>query len=473
MQEEKRQHREQKTQLQRVIYEHGKIPPQAVDIEEAVLGALMVEKEAMSRVADKLSEEVFYKEQHQKVYRAIEQLFNAGTNIDILTVTNQLKNLGLLEIAGGAYYLTQLTNRVASSANLESHAYIILQKHLQRELIRLSSTAIKDGFEDTTDVFELYDKTISELINLVDFRGGSIDNITSIVKQNIEEMKLYEKDKRSVIGVDTGYSMFNQHTMGFQKKEMYVIAARPSMGKTAFMLSLANNIAIKNKVPVGVFSLEMGKEQLGYRIQTMRTGIPYDKLKSGSMSEADWVKQDSALQVINNSPMYVDDTASLSITSLRAKATKMVQQFNVEIIFVDYLQLMASESKRSNREQEISEISRGLKMIAKALNITVVALSQLSRSVEQRGGTRRPRLSDLRESGAIEQDADTVMFIYRPSVYKLEREDGEAFSEDYSEIIIEKNRNGPLSNMEFVWVPKRMQFLETEEEEDLTDDIPF
>ncbi|MGM0613262.1 MAG: replicative DNA helicase [Bacteroidota bacterium] len=445
--------------------EHGKLQPQAVDMEQAVLGAMMLEKEAVNQAIDIVKPEMFYKESHQKIFGAIQDLFSKAEPIDILTVTNALKSKGELEFIGGPYYISQLTNRVASSANVEFHARIIAQKFIQRELIRISSDIIHDAFEDTTDVFELLDKAEQSLfaVSEENLRRSS-DSMQSLVSAAIENIEEAGRQEGQVNGVPSGFTQLDRLTSGWQKSDLVVLAARPGMGKTAFVLSMARNIAVEHKMPVAMFSLEMSAIQLVTRLISSETELEAEKLKKGQLESYEYEQLNSKVNSLIDAPLHIDDTPALSIFELRAKSRRLKAQHDIQIIVIDYLQLMsAAGSDAGNREQEISNISRSLKSLAKELNVPIIALSQLNRSVETRGGTKKPLLSDLRESGAIEQDADMVSFIYRPEYYQIDEEDGEP-TKGMGKIIIAKHRNGPLDEIKLKFIPKFAKFADFEED---------
>ncbi|MCD6092207.1 MAG: replicative DNA helicase [Bacteroidales bacterium] len=442
----------------------GKIPPQALDFEEAVLGALMLEKNALTAVIDILEPEVFYKQAHQKIFKAIQKLFASTEPIDILTVSNRLKSDGELEEVGGAYYITQLTNRVASSANIEFHARILLQKYVQRELIRVSSETIKDAFEDSTDVFELLDQAEQQLFDISEnnFRRESYD-MQSLVRESIAEIEAAKNSEGSLRGIPSGFTDLDRLTAGWQKSDLVVIAARPGMGKTAFALTLSSNAAMAKK-PVAIFSLEMSAVQLTTRLISAEAEITSNKLKRGDLAEHEWEQLNTRVKALVDAPIFIDDTPALSIFELRAKCRRLKEQHNIELIIVDYIQLMRAGDTAGNREQEISTISRSLKALAKELNVPVLVLSQLNRSVETRGGSKKPQLSDLRESGAIEQDADMVIFIYRPEYYDITEDEQGSDMTGKAEIIIAKHRNGALDSVNLRFIGQFTKFV---------DDVPF
>ena len=438
----------------------GKLPPQAVDLEEAVLGALMLEKSPLNDVIDIIHRpEIFYKDAHKKIYEAIQELFSSSESIDILTVTQKLRANGDLEKVGGAFYISQLTNRVASAAHAEAHARILVQKFILREMIRISGKVIQNAYDETTDVFTLLDETESELFAVAE---GNIrkdyESMASLlfkVQNEIENAMLKED---GVNGVGTGFSELDKITSGWQRSDMVVVAARPGMGKTAFVLSMARNVAVDFQHPVAIFSLEMSSIQLVNRFISGEAEIPAEDIRRGNFSKTEFEQFFERTKALSEAPIFIDDTPALSIFELRAKCRRLKQQHNVQLIIIDYLQLMSSGGKGGNREQEISNISRSIKEIAKELDVPIIALSQLSRSVETRGGDKRPMLSDLRDSGAIEQDADIVCFIYRPEYYQLtEWADGTPCN-GQAEIIVAKHRNGSLKDVRLKFVGKYAKF---------------
>ncbi len=440
--------------------ELGKIPPQAIDLEEAVLGALMIERNAVNDVIDILKPETFYREAHQKIYAAIQYLFQKSEPIDILTVTNELRRRGELDIVGGAYYISFLTNRVASSANIQFHARIISQKHIMRELIRISSETIREAYEESSDVFELLDNAERDLFTVAQ---GNIrkeySTMGDVLKLAIENIEAARKNVDGVSGVPTGFTALDRVTAGWQKSDMIVIAARPGMGKTAFVLSMARNIAVDFGIPIAVFSLEMASVQLVNRLISGETGIRAEKLRKGNLEEHEYTQLHTRIVKLAKAPIFIDDTPSLSVFELRAKARRLKSKHNIACIIIDYLQLMTAGGEgRGNREQEISTISRSIKTIAKELDIPIIALSQLNRSVETRGGTKKPMLSDLRDSGAIEQDADIVGFIYRPEYYDLHQDENGNSTQGIGQIIIAKHRNGSLETVSLKFVKEFAKF---------------
>jgi replicative DNA helicase len=443
------------------VYEHGKVPPQATDLEEAVLGAMMIEKDAVSAVIDILTPKVFYKDSHQRIYSAISELFSESEPIDILTVTNKLKSKGELEMVGGPYYITMLTSRIASASNVEFHARIVMQKHIQRELIRISSETIKDAFEDTTDVFNLLDKAEQSLFSVSETNlRRSFQDMPSLIRQAILDIEHARDADGSMRGVPSGFTALDRLTSGWQKSDLIILAARPSMGKTAFALNMARNVAVEFNRPVAFFSLEMSAVQLVTRLISSETELRSEKLKKGDLEGYEWQQLTDKISNLVEAKMFIDDTPALSIFELRAKCRRLKQQHDIQMVFIDYLQLMTSGGEnRGNREQEISQISRSLKALAKELDVPVLALSQLSRAVETRPGqAKRPILSDLRESGAIEQDADLVLFIYRAEYYKIDVFEDGTPTQGVSEIIIAKHRNGSVGDVKLKFVGEFAKF---------------
>ena len=446
-----------------ITLEKGKLPPQAVDLEEAVLGAMMIDKKGVDDAIDILKPEAFYKEAHRYIFEAIETLFQSTQPIDILTVSTQLRKNGKLEAAGGDFYLINLTQKIASSAHIEFHSRIILQKFIQRSLIKISNEIIEDAYDETSDVFELLDQAESKLY---DVTQGNIKKSTETAESLVAQAKkrIEEIGKREGLsGIPTGFHKLDVLTSGWQPSDLIIIAARPGMGKTAFVLSMARNMAIDSKKGVAFFSLEMSSVQLITRLISSETGLSSEKLRTGKLEPHEWEQLSVKVKDLEEAPLYIDDTPSLSIFDLRAKARRLKSQYDIQLVVIDYLQLMTAGGKSKgivNREQEISTISRNLKGLAKELDIPVIALSQLSRAVETRGASKRPLLSDLRESGAIEQDADIVSFIYRPEYYKIDTWDDEEQSptEGQAEFIVAKHRNGGLDNIRLKFLGKFGKF---------------
>lgn len=446
---------------------HGKTPPQDVELEKVVLGSLMLERNALAEVIDILNPSVFYNPQHQRIFAAIQRLFSASQPVDILTVTAELRKAGELELVGGSYYVASLSNRVGSAANIEYHARILVQKQIQRALISVSDRIIKEAYEDTTDVFDLLDTAEKGIFEVSEgLIGKEISPMKELVKQSIEGVEAAKNHGTGITGVQSGFTELDRVTSGWQKSDLVILAARPGMGKTAFVLSLARNAAVDFKKGVAVFSLEMAAVQLVNRLVSSETGISAEKMKKGTLEDFEFEQLNALSGKLAEAPIYIDDTPALSVFQLRAKARRLKAQYDIQLLIIDYLQLMTvgGDSKTGNREQEISTISRNLKTIAKELNIPIIALSQLSRAVETRGGSKKPMLSDLRESGAIEQDADMVCFIYRPGYYGLDvSEEGTPLPPGYAEIIIAKHRNGALETVPLKFVDRLSKFTDLNE----------
>jgi len=445
----------------------GKLPPQAVDLEEAVLGALMLEKDALSSVIDILKPVVFYVDKHQRIFNAIHVLFEKSSPVDILTVTAQLRQQGELEMIGGAYYITELTNRVASAANIEFHARIIIQKFIQRELIRISTEVINSAYEDTTDVLDLLDKAEKNLFDIAqnNLRRDS-RKMDDILNESLKEIEALKDKKDGLTGVASGFTELDRMTSGWQKSDLVIIAARPAMGKTAFVLSCARNAAVDFHKPVVVFSLEMSSVQLVNRLISGETEVEQEKIRKGNLEEWEWQQIHSKIGRLEQAPLIIDDTPALNIFEFRAKCRRLKSQHDIQLIIIDYLQLMhgKSDGKGGNREQEIGSISRALKSVAKELNVPVIALSQLSRAVETRpGASKRPMLSDLRESGSIEQDADMVLFLYRPEYYGMTEDEDGSPTQGVGEVIIAKHRNGETGRVRLKFVGKFVKFQDLDQ----------
>lgn len=436
--------------------EKGKIPPQAIDLEEAVLGAMMIDKKGVDEAIDILSPDAFYKEAHKYIFEAIVQLFESSEPVDLLTVSARLKQNKRLDAVGGDFYLIQLTKKVSSSAHIEFHSRIILQKFIQRSLIKISSEIIQEAYDDGTDVFDLLDSAESKLYEVsqgnIKKSSETAQSLVIQAKKKIEEIS----NKEGLSGIPSGFDRLDKLTSGWQPSDLIIVAARPGMGKTALTLSMARNIAVNSNIPVAFFSLEMSSVQLITRLISSETGLSSEKLRTGKLEKHEWEQLNVKVKALESAPLFIDDTPSLSIFDLRAKARRLASQHGIRLIVIDYLQLMTAggSQKGGNREQEISTISRNLKALAKELDVPVIALSQLSRAVETRGGSKRPLLSDLRESGAIEQDADIVSFIYRPEYYKIDEWDDEERSptQGQAEFIVAKHRNGGLENIRLKFI---------------------
>ncbi len=449
-----------------IVNELGKIPPQAIELEEAVLGAVMIEKDAHIAVLDILKPECFYKETHRIIYEAINSLSRKLEPIDILTVTEELKKQEKLELIGGPYFLTQLTAKVASAAHIEYHARIVSQKYIQRELIRVSSEIQERSFDQTVDVDDLLDFAESQLF---DVAFGNIKKetrrIDAVIDEAIKRIEEISKRGTGLSGVPSGFTRLDRITSGWQPSDLIIIAARPSMGKTAFVLTMARNMAVEHQKPVAIFSLEMSSIQLVNRMIVSETELAAEKIRNGHLKKFEWEQLEIRLKKLMEAPVYIDDTPAISVYELRAKARRLKIQYKIELLVVDYLQLMSGPpDAQGNREQEVSTISRSLKAIAKELNIPIIALSQLNRSVELRSGDKRPQLSDLRESGAIEQDADLVIFIHRAERFGLTEDADGNSTIGLAEIIIAKHRNGAIGDLRLRFKTEQAKFTDLEED---------
>ncbi len=439
----------------------SKLQPQARDLEEAVLGALMLEKTAAEKVMGYLRKEAFYVDAHQTIFSAISELSNDNKPIDILTVTEQLRKDGTLEEVGGPYYITQLSNRVASSANIEYHSHIVIQKHIQRQLITIAGEIGEKAFEDTADAFQLLDESEKKLFEIKDeSMTKNYDDVRDLINKAIKEIETLKSDVEGLTGVPTGFTGLDRITAGWQRSDLIILAARPGMGKTAFVLSMARNAAVLSKKSVAIFSLEMSSLQLTKRLISAEAELNADKLRTGKLEDYEWQQLHSKISKIEEAKIFIDDTPALTVLDLKAKARRLKRHQNIDMIVVDYLQLMrADEGNKSagNREQEIGYISRSLKGLAKELDIPVIALAQLSREVEKRQD-KRPMLSDLRESGSIEQDADLVTFIYRPDYYGITQDEEGNDITGMAELIIRKHRNGQTATVPLKFVSKFGKF---------------
>jgi len=428
----------------------GKLQPQALELEKAVLGALMIDNESLSDAIDSLQAEYFYAPKHQKIFEAIVNLFNNTQPVDILTVSEELKRIEMFKEIGGLAYISELTNNVSSSSNTEFHARIIAEKFIKRSLINISRKISNDAFDDSVDIFDLLNDAEANLFTVTEGTlRKSYDKMSSLIKGALENIETLRNKEDGLSGVPSGFTNVDRVTSGWQKSDLVIVAARPGMGKTAFALTMARNVAVDHNTPIGFFSLEMSSEQLVNRLIASEAELGASKLRKGDLADHEMVQLHEKIKHLSEAPIFIDDTPGLSIFELRAKARRLVKNHGVGIIMIDYLQLMTAGGTGGNREQEISTISRSLKGIAKELKIPVIALSQVNRGVESRTGvgSKRPMLSDLRESGAIEQDADIVTFIYRPEYYKIYEWDNGDDSRGQGELIIAKHRNGSLNNV--------------------------
>lgn len=464
----KRIPRNTKSKTPQPITDYGRIQPQAPELEEAVLGALMIEKDAYSLVSEILRPESFYEHRHQLIYAAITDLAVNQQPVDILTVKEQLAKRGDLKEVGGPFYITQLSSKVASSAHIEYHARIIAQKYLARELITFTSGIQSKAFDETLDVDDLMQEAEGKLFEISQ-RNMKKDytQINPVISEAYQLIQKAAARADGLSGLESGFTKLDKMTSGWQNSDLIIIAARPAMGKTAFVLSMAKNMAVNFNTPVALFSLEMSNVQLVNRLIVNVCEIPGEKIKSGRLESYEWEQLDFKIKELYDAPIFVDDTPSLSVFELRTKARRLVREHGIKCIIIDYLQLMnASGMNFGSREQEVSTISRSLKGLAKELNIPIIALSQLNRGVEARQGVegKRPQLADLRESGAIEQDADMVCFIHRPEYYKITEDERGNSLIGLAEIIIAKHRNGAVGDVRLRFKSEFAKFMNVEED---------
>ena len=440
----------------------GRVLPHALDLEEAVLGALMLEKDGIVTVQDYLTGEAFYSEAHRIVYTAIENLSKELKPIDLLTVTERLKQSGELKAIGGAPFLARLTQKVASAANLEYHASIVAQKYVQRELIRTSDEILQRSFDESKDLSELLNFAEQEIFKVAEGHiSKEVQSSKNIIHETLRIIEEATKKGGKINGVPTGFRDLDKLTLGWQPSDMIIIAARPSMGKTAFVLSMARNIAVDEQKPVAFFSLEMSATQLMMRLLVAESQLPSLDVRSGRLTPEQWAHLEMSAKPLADAPLYIDDTPALPVTEFRSKVRKLKAQHDIQLIIIDYLQLMTGpQDTRGNREQEVAYISRTLKAIAKELNVPIIALSQLNRSAEAQGGNKRPQLSNLRESGAIEQDADIVAFIHRPEYYGLTQLEDGTSTKNLAELIVAKHRNGATDTIKLKFLNDFAQFCD-------------
>ncbi len=455
--------RSRRANIRNIQEQSGRVPPQAVDVEQSVLGAMLIEREAIPRAVEILPPDAFYSSKHQKVYQAICSLFERGNPVDLITLTEEMKRRGELDDIGGPYYLTELTTQVASAANVEYHARIIAEKSLLRKMIETMTGLIGRAFDTSADAFELLDQAESEIFRISDTQlRRAASSMNEVLKETLARLEAIHGREDGLTGVPSGFHRLDEMTGGWQPADLVIIAARPSMGKTAFSLAMARNSALHPQKPAGVaiFSLEMSAQQLAQRLLTSEARVDAQSARTGRMSDDDWPRLARAAGKLSAAPIFIDDTPGLSILELRAKCRRLKAEHDIGLVIVDYLQLMhgTTSSKNSNREQEIAQISRSLKSLAKELNVPVIALSQLSRAVENRGGDKRPQLSDLRESGSIEQDADVVAFIYRAERYGITVDEMGNSTEGLGELIIGKQRNGPIGTVKLAFVHQFARF---------------
>ena len=436
-----------------------RVPPQSIEAEMAVLGSMLLDRDATGKAIEILDDSAFYKDAHRKIFLAAVSLYDRNEPVDLITLTDELKRRKQLEEVGGSYYLTELAESVPSAANVEYHARIVLEKSLLRKLINIANNIAADSYAGEQNVFDIIDRAEQAIFSLAErrLRKGFME-IDPILHETFEELERLHQREGGVTGVPSGFEKLDEMTAGFHRSDFIIIAGRPSMGKTAFALSLARNAAVDHGIPVGIFSLEMASYQLAMRLLCAEARVNSHQVRTGKLPVNEWPKLSLAVAKLAAAPIFIDDTPNLGILELRAKARRLKAEKDIGLLIIDYLQLVHGPANVENRQQEISAISRSLKALAKELDIPVIALSQLSRAVEARGGDKRPMLSDLRESGAIEQDADLVLFIYRPEVYNtLYDEEGNSL-EGVAEIIIGKQRNGPTGTVRLAFIDDYAKF---------------
>lgn len=451
------------------IMKLGKLPPQSIPLEEAVLGALLLEKKAFEDIVDIIKVETFYKDSHKLIYQSMLDLSAKASPIDLLTVRTQLEKNGTLETVGGAIALVRLTTEISTSTNVVYHAHELIERSIKRQMIGVASDVDKSAYEDTTDAFDILDATQQELFKITEenIRKKTSD-MSSVYRNTLKELEERIKNRKNnagITGVASGFTALDAITSGWQRSDLIILAARPGMGKTAFVLSALTNAAVRHNKCMAIFSLEMSGEQLLTRMMSSEAQIESQKLRSGEINDNEWQQLIHGTTQLSASKIFIDDTPAITMLELRAKARRLKVQHNLDMIIIDYLQLMSGDSGSGggNREQEIAGISRGLKQLAKELDIPVMALSQLSRAVETRGGDKRPMLSDLRESGSIEQDADMVIFLYRPEYYGITEDEQGITNEGIAEVMISKNRHGSIETVKLRFVGRYTKFQDLNE----------
>ncbi len=449
----------------------ARIPPQAIEVEQAVLGSMLLQKEAIGKAIEIIDKDCFYRDDHQKIFEVLVDLYDKNQPVDIITVSEELTSRKQLDEVGGRMYLLELTEKIATTANVEYHCNIVLEKSTLRKLINTSTQIVSQCYDVSEEVDDLLDQAEQEIFSISEKRikEGFIP-LGELLPHTFESIEEYQKKGGMITGIPTGFFELDYLTGGLQKSDLIVVASRPSMGKTSLCLTMAEHVAIEAKVPVGIFSLEMAKSQLAQRMLCSRARFSTHKMRTGKLGDHEYSNLAMAVGPLSEAKIFIDDTPSIGILQLRAKSRRLKAQHDVGLIIVDYLQLMQGPRSAESRQQEISMISRSLKGLAKELDVPVIAVSQLSRKVEDRGGEKRPLLADLRESGAIEQDADVVMFIYRPELYKIEKfRDGEP-TQGLAEIIISKHRNGPTGELRLIFLKNSARF---ENPEIIRREVPF
>ena len=444
---------------ERTLPAAGRVPPQALEAEMSVLGAMLLEKEAIGRATEILDATAFYRDTNRRVFEAITGLYERNESADLITVCEELRKRGSLEVVGGAAYISQLLDTVPTAANVEYHANLVLEKATLRRLIEVATEIVQRGYEATDESGQIIDRAEELIFSINDprLKRGFLP-IKGLLPEAVEVIQEISDNKRPVTGVPTGFHDLDKLTSGFQKSDLIVVAGRPSMGKTSLALNMAEFIAVNEKQPVGIFSLEMSREQLVMRLLSSQARIPSHKLRTGYLKPEEWTALTDAAGALSEAPIFIDDTPAISVMEMRAKARRLKNEYGLALLVVDYLQLARGYQNPESRQQEISQISRALKALAKELAVPVIAVSQLSRAVEQRED-KRPMLSDLRESGAIEQDADLVLFIFREEYYKPNKPEAQGIAE----VIIGKHRNGPTGHISLAFLAELAQFASLEE----------
>lgn len=431
--------------------------PQSIEAEQSVIGSMIIDKSAIARVLEKLKEDDFYRDGHKVLYKAIREMFSQDMAVDLVTLLEYLKSTDMLDKAGGVTYISELSASVPTTANLSSYIKIVEEKSLLRKLIKSSTEIIEESYNNQDKVDGVLDKAQKKIFDIAEKKGSNdYEPLSNVLERGFLEIEKLFNNKGSITGVGSGIRDLDAKTSGFQKGDMVLIAARPSMGKTTFSLNIAENAALKEGKSVVIFSLEMSKEQLAYKLLCSEASVDMLKLRTGNLDDDDWERIARATGPLSKAKIFIDDTAGLSVMEMRSKCRKIKMEHGIDMILIDYLQLMSGSSGSESRQQEVSEISRSIKALAKEMECPVIALSQLSRAPEQRAD-HRPMLSDLRESGSIEQDADVVMFLYRDEYYNKETED-----KNIGECIIAKQRNGPVGTVKMAWIGSHSKFANLE-----------
>ncbi len=431
--------------------------PQSLEAEQSVIGAMIIDKSAIAKALEKLNEEDFYRDGHKVIFKAIREMFSKDMAVDLVTLLEYLKSTDMLEKSGGVTYISEVSSNVITTANLEAYIKIVEEKSTLRKLIKSATSIIEESYNKQDKVEEVLDLAQKKIFDLAEKQGSNdYEPLANVLERGFLEIERLFNNKGSITGVGSGIRDLDAKTSGFQKGDMVLIAARPSMGKTTFSLNIAEHAALREGKSVVIFSLEMSKEQLAYKLLCSEANVDMLKLRTGNLDDDDWERIARATGPLSKARIYIDDTAGLSVMEMRSKCRKIKMEHGIDMILIDYLQLMSGSSGSESRQQEVSEISRSIKALAKEMECPVIALSQLSRAPEQRAD-HRPMLSDLRESGSIEQDADVVMFLYRDEYYNKETED-----KNIGECIIAKQRNGPVGTVKMAWIGAHSKFANLE-----------